>query len=121
MNAWLIKNRQQQEVDVEILEEAALFMAQATIQNALTGSGMTRAEFARRLNRPPSFVSRMLSGDHNLTIKTMARALAACGQEVRFGTAPLVWVWSRSENARVAEQPIDAKTIESAAKQLLAA
>lgn len=89
MNPCLTKNRPQEEVGVEILEETALAMAQATIQNALTRSGMTRAEFARRLKRPPSFVSRMLSGDHNLTIKTMARALAACGQEVRFETAPL--------------------------------
>ena len=99
MNPWLIEfDTRDYEPDLDILEEAALAMAQATIQNAITRSGISRAELARRLNRSRSFVSRMLSGDHNLTIKTMARALAACGSEVRFGSEPLHRSWSRRDN-----------------------
>jgi transcriptional regulator with XRE-family HTH domain len=75
--------------DLEILEEGALAMAQSTIQNAINLSEITRAELARRLGRPRSFISRMLRGDHNLTIKTMARTLLACGYEVRFSIEPL--------------------------------
>lgn len=88
-NPWLM--RAQDAPDLDILEEAALAMAQATIQNAINKSGISRAELARRLGRPRSFVSRLLSGDHNLTIRTMARALLACGYEVRFGSEPLTW------------------------------
>ncbi len=70
--------------DIEVLEEAALAMAQSVIQNAIGESGITRAEVARRMERDRSIISRMLSGSHNLTVKTMARSLAACGFEVRF-------------------------------------
>lgn len=93
MNPWLIKNTQEHEPDLDILEEAALAMAQAALQNAINRSGISRAELARRLNRPPSFITRMLSGNHNLTVKTMARALAACGREIRFSSEPLAWSW----------------------------
>jgi transcriptional regulator with XRE-family HTH domain len=98
-NPWLMKR--DSAPDLEILEEAALAMAQATIQNALTRSGLSRAEFARRLNRPRSFVSRMLSGDHNLTLRTMAHALLVCGYEVRFGSEPLKWHWPQVERTPV--------------------
>ena len=38
-----------------------------------------------------SGITRMLSGSHNLTIKTMAKVLAVCGHEVRFEAVPIVW------------------------------
>ncbi len=95
-NPWLLSKRDV-DPDLEILEEAALAMAQATIQNAINRSGLSRAELARRLDRPRSFISRILGGDHNLTIKTMARTLLACGYEVRFGSEPLNWSWPRLE------------------------
>src|SRR5207237_7652257 len=67
--------------DTELIEETALAMAQGTIQNAITAAQIKRADLAAQMGRPRSFVSRMLKGDHNLTIKTFARALAACGFE----------------------------------------
>ncbi len=81
------------EIDVGVLEESALAMAQSTIQNAINQVGITKADLARKMDCHRSFVSRMLSGNHNLTIKTMSRALAACGYEVRFQRAPIVWNW----------------------------
>jgi len=45
------------------------------------------------MERNRSFVSRMLSGSHNLTVKTMARSLAACGFEVRFERVPIASNW----------------------------
>jgi hypothetical protein len=99
MNEWVIRYRKPQpEPDMEILEESALAMAQATIQNAINASGISRSELARRMNRPRSFVTRMLSGDHNLTVKTMSRALAACGYELRFGYEPIYWGWSEDDH-----------------------
>jgi transcriptional regulator with XRE-family HTH domain len=81
------------QADVELLEEAALALAQSVIQNAIDESGVSRAEVARRMERNRSFVSRMLSGSHNLTVKTMARSLAACGFEVRFERVPIASNW----------------------------
>jgi plasmid maintenance system antidote protein VapI len=83
--------------DVDVLSESALAMAQATLQNAIDGSGISRADLARKLDAPRSFVTRILSGSHNLTIKTMARCLAACGYEIQFGVKPIQWNWAATE------------------------
>jgi transcriptional regulator with XRE-family HTH domain len=81
------------QIDAEVLEESALAMAQSTIQKAINQANISRADLARNMECNRSFVSRMLSGSHNLTIKTMARALAACGFEVRFESVPIMWNW----------------------------
>lgn len=78
-------------VDYLVVQETALAMAQATIQNALNKSGLKRSELAEKMGKPRSFISRMLRGSHNLTIKTFALALAACGFEPSFGYLPLQW------------------------------
>jgi len=80
-------------VDLEIVEETALAMAQSTIQNAISKSGIHQAEVARRMKCDRSFITRILSGRQNLTIKTMARSLAVCGFEVQFQPVPLQLNW----------------------------
>jgi DNA-binding phage protein len=96
------------EIDVGVLEESALAMAQSTIQNAINQVGITKADLARKMDCHRSFVSRMLSGNHNLTIKTMSRALAACGYEVRFQHAPIVWNWRSTAPAVPCEKHLPA-------------
>jgi transcriptional regulator with XRE-family HTH domain len=81
-------------VDLDIIEESALAMAQSTIQNAINKSGISRSEMARRMGRNRSFISRMLTGSHNLTVKTLAKSLAVCGFEVRLQPTPLEWNWA---------------------------
>jgi hypothetical protein len=73
-------------------------MAQATLQNAIDECGIKRSELAERMSRPKSFISKMLSGSHNLTIKTFALALAACGLEPQFSYAPIQWGWTGGES-----------------------
>jgi hypothetical protein len=107
MNEWVKCMGSQ--IDVEVLEESALAMAQSTIQNAINQAGISRADLARNMECSRSFVSRMLGGNHNLTIKTMARALASCGFEVRFNTVPTVWNWGTESNtSSLHEQAVSA-------------
>jgi hypothetical protein len=85
-------------MDYEILQETAIGMAQLTIQKALNGSSLKgRSGLAEKMGRPRSFITRMLSGGHNLTIKTFALALAACGFEPTFGFQPIQWGWMADE------------------------
>lgn len=91
MKNWV--ERHKSPVDFEILEESALAMAQSTIQNAINDAVISQADLARKMGRNRSIVSRILSGNHNLTVKTMARSLAACGFEVRFERVPIEWNW----------------------------
>lgn len=96
------------EIDVGVLEESALASAQSTIQNAINQVGISKADLARKMNCHRSFVSRMLSGNHNLTVKTMSRALAVCGFEVRFQHAPIVWSWRSARPALPSERQLPA-------------
>jgi hypothetical protein len=98
------------QVDVEILEESSLAMAQSTIHNAMCKAKLTKADLARKMVRNRSFVTTMLSGDHNLTIKTMARALAACGCEIRFNAVPMEWNWQPIPQPRTQAVPVGAGT-----------
>lgn len=95
-------------VDFDILEESALAMAQSTIQNAINSACLSKADLARRMQCNRSVVTRMLSGSHNLTIKTMSRALAACGVEVRFETVPIEWNWASLPQPQGEQQAVHA-------------
>jgi transcriptional regulator with XRE-family HTH domain len=95
-------------VDIEVLEESALAMAQSTIQNAINESGLSRADLARKMDCDRSFISRILNGNHNLTIKTMARSMAACGFEVRFQPVRIEWNWVSQPVSLEEEQPANA-------------
>ncbi len=95
MNNWSPQNdKVGAEIDPEILEESALAGAQASIQIAMNRSGLKPSELADKMGRPRSFISRMLSGGHNLTVRTLSRALAACGFEPNFELKPIHWGWS---------------------------
>lgn len=81
-------------VDVELIQGASLAMAQATLQQAINKRQISRADLAKRMGRKRSFVTRMMNGDHNMTIKTFALALAACAYRPTFGFAPITWTWA---------------------------
>lgn len=84
-------------VDLDILQESALAIAQSTIQNAMDARGLKPSELAAKMGRKRPFVSRMLRSNHNMTIKTFALAIGACGFRVKFGYGPLVWRWTSKE------------------------
>jgi plasmid maintenance system antidote protein VapI len=49
----------------------------------------TKADLARSLGTSPAYVTKMLGGDANFTIKSMVRIAHALGAEVRIEVAPL--------------------------------
>ncbi len=81
------------EVDLDVIVESALAGAQATIHKAMKESKVRNADLAARLERPRSFISKMLSGSHNLTVRTLARAMAVCGYELTWQYRPIQWGW----------------------------
>jgi hypothetical protein len=95
-------------LDLDQMEEVALAMAQAEIENAVSCSGLKYSEVAERAERPRSFISKILRGNHNLTIRTMARMFAACGYELRFGREPVAaaWVSYGSASSGLAASPM---------------
>lgn len=55
---------------------------------ALNDEGVTRAELARRLERSPSFVSQLLAGGRNLTLRTIADVSDALSLQASFVLTP---------------------------------
>lgn len=96
-------------VDFEVVQESALAMAQATIQKAIKERNLSRSDLAKRMGRQRSFVTRMMSGSHNLTIKTFALALAACDFEVTLGYSPLRWKWSVPEKPTACKSTVSTR------------
>ena len=79
--------------DLDVLEEIGLAMAQTEIASALVDSNLRRTDVADRASRPLSFLSKILRGNHNLTVRTMARIVGACGYELRFAHVPISVTW----------------------------
>lgn len=67
--------------------ETALAVAQSVMFNAERDSGLKRTEIAARMGVAPSCVTRMLRGDYNLTVKTLARFLHATGHTLKMEAA----------------------------------
>jgi len=110
VTTWLNTGVQvEKPVDVDLVQGAALAMAQATIQQAINKRKISRTALARRMGRQRSFVTRMMSGDYNMTIRTFALALAACSYRPTFGFAPVTWTWAdNNDKPTVTNNPVPA-------------
>lgn len=51
--------------------------------------GVTKADLARRLGKSRAYITQMLSGSANLTVRTLAEVAYALGAEVRLEAAPI--------------------------------
>ena len=72
------------------------------ISEAMAHRGVSRAELARRLGRTRGYVTQVLSGSRNLTLRTWADLMTALGCEAAVNMEPLAKVehthyeWSAS-------------------------
>jgi transcriptional regulator with XRE-family HTH domain len=63
--------------------DAAMLAVTGALEDEMERSGVTRAELARLLGKTPAFVSQVLNGARNMTIKTIADIALALGLQVR--------------------------------------
>ena len=59
------------------------------IAKLMHDQGVTRADLARKLNKSRAFVTQILSGSHNVTVKTLAEVLYHLDIEVKLDAQPL--------------------------------
>ena len=71
-------------------QERLILDVTEALAGALDDSGVTRAELARRLGRTPGFVSQVLGGGRNLTLRTIADIAAALSLQPSFSLADAV-------------------------------
>ena len=60
-----------------LCQERLILDVTELLVGALEDGGVTQAELARRLDRTPGFVSQVLGGGRNLTLRTIADVAAA--------------------------------------------
>jgi len=65
-------------------QERLILEVTEALAGALDDSGVTRAELARRLGRTPGFVTQVLGGGRNLTLRTIADIAAALSLQPSF-------------------------------------
>jgi transcriptional regulator with XRE-family HTH domain len=58
------------------------------VVDAMERQGVTRAELARRLGTSQAYVTKLLSGNANFTLKTMVKVALCLGRELRLHLAP---------------------------------
>lgn len=75
--------------DREIEVEALTMRLADVIQETLEGRGLTRADLARALGVSKAHITQSLSGQRNLTLKTVAEALHALDSRLEVSVAPL--------------------------------
>lgn len=68
--------------------EALVAEASETIARLLTEQKLSKADLGRRLNKSRAWVTQLLSGRANMTVRTLAEVMHALGAEVKLNTQP---------------------------------
>lgn len=74
-------------IQEETPEEVRIFVRQYTdivlrINQILQEKGYTQKDLAERMNKKPSEINKWLRGNHNLTLKTLAKLEAELGEPI---------------------------------------
>lgn len=70
-------------------QERAYFAANLLITRLMDEAGVSRAELAKRLGKSRAFVTRLLDGSANMTIRTISNVLFHLGHKVDLQATPL--------------------------------
>ncbi|HWM54307.1 MAG TPA: helix-turn-helix transcriptional regulator [Solirubrobacterales bacterium] len=86
------KNRKDKERDYERLveEESLILEATELIEELLELTDLNRKELAERLGRSKGFVTQILAGDRNMTLRTLADLAFALEHRVKVAALPLI-------------------------------
>ena len=68
----------------EFRQEMFILEVTQTIWDGMLDQGITRSELAKRLGRTRGYVSHLLSGDRNLTLRTLSDIAHAIGYRAKF-------------------------------------
>lgn len=85
-----MRERQDLGAKIEVLRDDPVFMREGVILGIteqivalMEQQGLKRVELAARLNKTPGFVTKLLSGRNNFTLKTLVEIGRALGRELK--------------------------------------
>lgn len=71
--------------------EALVAEASETIARLMAEQNVSKADLARKLNKSRAWVTQLLSGRANMTVRTLAKVVFALGAEVKLSAQPPGW------------------------------
>jgi DNA-binding phage protein len=71
------------------LQERALEYATAMVGRIMKKKKVSRSELASKLGTTPAWITQVLDGEHNKTIKTLSDLLWALGEKLDFAHSPI--------------------------------
>lgn len=82
-----MRSKVARKIQDETPEEVRIFVRQYTdivvrINNILQAKGYTQKDLAEKMNKKPSEINKWLKGNHNLTLKTIAKLEAKLGEPI---------------------------------------
>ncbi|EMJ97120.1 helix-turn-helix domain-containing protein [Leptospira sp. WS58.C1] len=77
------------------IETDAVMKTADLISNAMQGIGINQKELAERLQVTPGYISRLLGGSENVTVKQVAKVLYALGKRYVQESCPLGFAYFR--------------------------
>lgn len=110
-------------------QEKLILDATDLLDRALEEGRISRADFARMLDRSRSYVTQVLSGGRNLTLRSLADAMTVLGLEVKLSKQPLEyqksWIEWEVNEPQVTEgkfeEPMPIQSIKGQAEECPAA
>ncbi len=79
VSTWIRQDLEEFREDPEFLTEGLLLEVNETICELMGKKGVTRAELARRLDWPRSAVTKMLQGNHNISLGRLMKVALVLG------------------------------------------
>ena len=70
-------------------QEAAIYEVTELIEDRLSQMGLSRSELAAKLGKTEGWVTQLLDGESNKTIRTVADVFAVLGRSIHFSDVPL--------------------------------
>ena len=70
-------------------QETLIFEATEMLSELMEGDGVSRKELAEKLGRSKAFVTQILAGDRNMTLRTLSGFAFALGYRVKVVAEPL--------------------------------
>jgi transcriptional regulator with XRE-family HTH domain len=81
-------------------QERAIYEITELIESVMEAEGISRATLAKRLGKSKGWITQLLDGEANKTIRTVADVLAVLGQEFRVFAQPIRISNERGAGAR---------------------
>ncbi|MBD1362549.1 helix-turn-helix transcriptional regulator [Mucilaginibacter sp. ZT4R22] len=82
-----MRSKVAQQIQDETPQEVRIFVRQYTdivvrINEIMAEKGYTQKDLAAKMNKKPSEINKWLKGNHNLTLKTLAKLEAELGEQL---------------------------------------